>query len=106
MAKFIRYADLAESMEHFATRDSGETSTVTVWMHDSGLISNHSLPCYVCFDKPAVRTDTQTEFGGTFATTFQPCHSCQDKGWRLSRRARPWWAFWRPLSPEGKADAE
>ena len=49
-----------------------------------GLV-NHDVPCYVCFDEPAVH------YNGSNASksSFQPCWTCQERGWQTSQ-PRTW----------------
>ena len=87
MAK-IRYADDDENMRHFAAGVPAEKHTTTVWMHDSGLVAEHDMACFVCFERPAVLA-----LGSR--PVFEPCGVCTRHGWRLARTVpTPWWAFW------------
>lgn len=51
--------------------------------HDSGLTAEHDYACPVCHEEHAV----YQLYGGA----FQPCWSCQRRGWLLTRRKRSWW---------------
>lgn len=40
----------------------------------------HDVPCPVCFDEKAMFVMNDS--------AFQPCKSCQAKGWKITK---PWW---------------
>ena len=92
---YIKHHDIDDSMRYFAKGDQ-PPATINVWTHDSGLLTSHDQPCYVCHERPAIHDRVQREFGGPFVGTFQPCSACQKMGWRLARTIpTPWWAFWK-----------
>lgn len=92
----LKYASREECSRHYATVGHDEVPLLkaTVWTHDSGLIAEHNMPCYVCHNKAAVLTLTQTSFGGPFSQAFQPCADCQKEGWVLIQKMprKPWWS--------------
>lgn len=50
-----------------------------------GPVAKHDQPCHVCWTASAVY-DLNTQ-------VFQPCWTCQQKGWKLKRKPR-WRRKW------------
>ena len=70
MSKHLKYReDLADQPDKTPPRPVFE-----VIPYGPGLQS-HNIPCYVCFDDSAV-----------FSDTVQPCWSCINEGWVLSKK--------------------
>ncbi len=57
----------------------------TIQMHDSGLVARHDQACYVCGNSKANYNIT--------LGIFEPCDSCDRKGWELKRPSR-WVPVW------------
>ena len=54
--------------------------TLTVnWASDGGPWATHNMPCPVCMDNPAVIVFVGESY-------FEPCHSCNKKGFRITRK--------------------
>lgn len=89
MPKYLREADDNETFWRLQLSWQGNRpNTVTTWTHDSGLIRDHNMACFVCHDAPAVLKGVQTSFGGPMVESFQPCAACQEKGWRVVKLTR------------------
>lgn len=58
--------------------------------HDFGgaPMCEHNFPCPVCHKRHAVY---QLSAGYVDSGTFWPCWECQNKGWELVKRRKPWW---------------
>ncbi len=63
---------------------------ISVFMHDSGMVSTHNMPCPVCKTNHAV-----------FVTSkgfFDVCHNCRKVGWFVGKRevgTKKFWEFWK-----------
>ena len=66
-----------------------EPTTHHVHVHDMAMIASHDVPCAVCWDRPALFTRDMTP--GRFKMSWQPCEPCQEAGWQLVQKPRPWW---------------
>lgn len=71
--------------------DEPELLKHNVHIHDMAMIAAHDIPCNVCWDNPAVFERNMTP--GEYTQSFQPCHKCQEKGWRLVKTKKKWWNF-------------
>ena len=61
---------------------------VEVYMHDSGMVATHNMPCSVCKVEHAVFN----------SGLFEPCWKCQEEGWvtiKMSKFERKWYEFWK-----------
>lgn len=53
-------------------------------IHDLGIIAEHDVACAVCGENKAVyQWNTMV---------FEPCWSCQGRGWQISKKSRRWWS--------------
>lgn len=66
---------------------------IHIFLHDSGMISTHNMPCPVCKINHAV---LDLSIG-----VFDVCIKCKSKGWYIGKRKmsnekpKRWWEFWK-----------
>jgi len=61
---------------------------VEVYMHDSGMLATHNMPCSVCKIEHAVFCNGM----------FEPCWKCQEEGWvtiKNTKLEEKWYEFWK-----------
>jgi hypothetical protein len=65
-----------------------DLAEIEVYVHDSGMLATHNMPCSVCKVKHAV----------LYSGMFEPCWSCQEEGWvttKMIKFERKWYEFWK-----------
>lgn len=59
-----------------------------LFMHDSGMLATHNIPCTVCLTKHAVFNTSEGR--------PEPCRDCQDKGYYIGKKVpSKWYEFWK-----------
>jgi hypothetical protein len=53
---------------------------------DGGPWADHNMPCAVCHVNHAVLN--------LDGYAFEPCWTCQIKGWKLTLDVKKWWKLW------------
>lgn len=82
---FVNYTDA----EVFCER----LPNIHVFMHDSGMIATHNMPCPICKTNHAVFVSSEGH--------FDACRKCRSEGWYVGRREvvkgkpKKWWEFWK-----------
>lgn len=63
---------------------------IHMFIHDSGMICTHNMPCSVCkVDHAVFNCNTGL---------FHPCRSCEEEGWvttKMTKLERKWYEFWK-----------
>ena len=82
---FVNFSDAQSFCE--------ELPNIHVFMHDSGMMATHNMPCPVCKTNHAVFVSSEGY--------FDACRKCQVDGWYVGKRKmvndqpKKWWGFWK-----------
>lgn len=81
--KYLREADHETAMKVWASGETPEPLTNTIWTFDFMALSKHNIPCPVCFNSPACLSRNVTP--GAYCQSIEPCTDCTSRGWRIDR---------------------
>lgn len=66
---------------------------IHMFMHDSGMLAVHNMPCPICKTNHAVFVTSEGR--------FDVCRECESKGWYVGKRemvkgrSKRWYEFWK-----------
>lgn len=82
---FVNFSDAQSFCE--------DLPNIHVFMHDSGMMATHNMPCPVCKTNHAVFVSSEGY--------FDVCRKCEADGWYVGKRKmvndepKKWWEFWK-----------